>query len=160
MNNETIISMQRCFFIDLLDKLEHYDFDFVDLSAFKNYVFMAPLNEYKYLIHSISNDKETYTLHYCQKHKIKSEKNEVDNKIIQESSIDDIILAKIPYGTFNPTKLYDFEVNLTQKTFRLINEYVVIDIHDIITDNVNVEKDNKNQLINKKRNRLLHLLGC
>jgi hypothetical protein len=148
---DTIIRMTRCHFIDLLDKLEHYDFDFVDLSAFKNYVFMAPLNDYKYMIYSISNTKETYTLQYCQKYK--------KNKTIEESNIDNVVdnvvLTNIPYGTFNPTNLYDFEINLTKKTFNLINEYVIIDIQDYISKNINNDIQN-----NKKRNKLFHLLGC
>ncbi len=169
-DKDVIIRMLKCNFIDLLDKLERYDFDFVDLSAFKNYIFMAPLNEYKYMIHSVSNNQETYTLHYCQKHKIQNktinneanteEKNNIDDNTIKESNIDDIILANIPYGTFNPTTVYDFEVNLTQKTFKLLNEYVVIDIHDYINNNIDKDNNIKELKNHKKRNRLLHLLGC
>jgi hypothetical protein len=169
---DIIISMTRCHFIDLLDKLEHYDFDFVDLSAFKNYVFMAPLNEYKYMIHSISNNNEKYTLQYCKKYKIK-EKQEKQEKQetqetqekqenIKETSIDvlepDIILADIPYGTFGPANLYDLEINLTKKTFNLVNEYVVIDMYDIIEKYNNSENQNKKMV--KRKNKLLHLLGC
>ena len=149
-------------FIYLLDKLEHYDFDFVDLAAFKNYVFMAPLNEYKYMIHSISNNKETYTLHYCKKYKTKEKADEGTEKNITETNIDegesDIILADIPYGIFSSANLYDIEINLTKKTLNLINEYIVIDMNDVIEKiNDKILEKNNNK---KTRNKLLHFLGC
>lgn len=158
-NTDIIIRMSRCHFIDLLDKLEHYDFDFVDLSAFKNYIFMAPLNEYKYMIHSISNTKETYTLHYCKKHKNKAKdpQENIKETIIDEQDTD-VILENIPYGLFSSANLYDLEINLTKKTLLLINEYVVIDMNDII-EKINVKYVDKKP--NKRtRNKILHLLGC
>ncbi len=160
-NKDIIVRCNKCYFIDFLDKMENYDIDFVDLSGFKNYIFMAPLNKYKYMIHSISNNNETYYLQYSKKHNIK----ETNLDINSEKNENNIVLANIPYGIFNPTTLYDLEINITKKTLNLINEYVIIDIIDSIVkiqnNKKNKEKEEKEEDKEKrKKKRFFNIFDC
>jgi len=109
-------------FLDLLNELEKISIDFVELSGLYNYVFMTSNNEFNYIIHNIENDKETYTFQYYQKDKSKHD---------------------IPNAIFKPEEIYDFEINITKKTFHKVNHYTVVNLMDFIIDENKKQEEKK-----------------
>ncbi len=124
METDKIIKIQGGF-IDLLNELEKVNIDFVSLDGLYGYIFMMNHNEFNYIIHNIENDRETYTFQYYQKDKSKHD---------------------IPNAVFKPEEIYDFEINLTKKTFKKVNQYMVINFMDFI-----IEENKKQTEINIKK---------
>ncbi len=114
------------YFIDLLDELEKISTDFIDLNGFNGYTFINPENDRNYVINSLINKEETY------------------------------ILENIPNGVFSPEYVYDFEIDLSNKIFKKLNQYTVINISEFeITDDDN-KKPNKNKTIFSRIFRCIH----
>ncbi len=112
METDKIIKIQGGF-IDLLNELEKISIDFVDMTGLYGYIFMTNNNEFNYIIHNIENNSETYTFQYYQTDKSKH---------------------NIPNAIFKPEEIYDFEINITKKTFKKVNQYVVINFMDLMIE--------------------------
>ena len=117
-------------FIDLMEYLEKINIDYADINQFVGFIYMEPQNEYKYKISEVENKEEIYKFKYYTENK-----NE-----------------NIPNAIFNPTTLYDFDIDFNNKTFKKLDEYKMID-HIVI----NIKDD----IINKKpMNIIRKLFGC
>ena len=132
MSEDKIIKIQGSF-LDLLNELEKISIDFVELPGLYDYVFMTNNNDFNYIIHHIDNNHEIYTFQYYQKDK----------------SVHDI-----PNAVFRPEEMYDFEINLTKKTFHKVNQYTVVNFMDFLIDEEkkNDKKNEKNNEEKKKKN--------
>jgi len=119
----------RSEFIDLLGYLENININFVNINELLNYIYTDPLNEYRYKISEIENNNEIYIFKY-----LKENTNE-----------------SIPNAIFYPHVLYDFDIDLTNKIFKKLDEYKIVD-HIIIDLNIPNRK-NKKSLIRK-------IFGC
>ncbi len=97
-------------FIDLLCELEKVNINFVHLSGLYNFIFSNPDNQLEYIIHNIINSNETYIFQYYQNQ-------------------NDKVLGNIPNGIFYPNDFCAFELNLTKKTFKKLNQFVIIDLN-------------------------------
>ncbi len=155
--NDTIIHLQQVSFMDLLNELEKISVDFVDLSGLKNYIFMTYPNEYNYIIHNIINNQETYTFQYRKINRQKAQN--------EENPQNDITFENIPNAIFRPDEIYDFEVNITQKKFKKLNQYTIIDISDIVNNinninNINKKESDTDSNKGKKKSLLHKLFGC
>ena len=60
---------------------------------------------------------------------------------------------------FKPEDIYDFEINITQKKFKKLNQYTVINISDIINNQKKKESDSDSDKA-KKKSLLQKLFGC
>lgn len=151
--NDKIINVRQGTFMDLLDALEKVSMDFVDLSGFNNYIFMTNPNEYNYIIHNTINNNETYTFQFK---KINQPNTDTSN---QQNNITNITFENIPNATFKPEDIYDFEINITQKKFKKLNQYTVINISDIINNQKKKDTDTDSDKA-KKKSLLQKLFGC
>ena len=149
-SNDKIVSVRQGTFMDLLNELEKVSIDFVDLSGFNNYIFMTQPNEYNYIIHNITNNKETYRFQF--------KKINLQN-VDQQNNITNITFENIPNAVFKPEDIYDFEINITQKKFKKLNQYTVINISDIINNQKKKESDSDSDKA-KKKSLLQKLFGC
>ncbi len=124
----------RCEFIDLLDRLEKINYDYVDINELNNFVYIDPKNDNSYKISKIINNRETYLFQF------KKTNNEFIN---------------IPNAKFHPKVEYDFNIDLVNKIFKKIDEYQDIELHTIINMDIN------NIEVNKKNKSLLRkIFGC
>ena len=115
--NKNIITV-RSEFIDLIGHLEKINIDYVNINNLIGFVYMDPKNEHTYKISRINNDNETYTFQYLK-------------------SNDDY--EDIPHATFSPITLYDFDVDVDNKTFKKMDEFktidhIILNIKSIITN--------------------------
>ncbi len=125
----------RCEFIDLIDRLERINYDYVDLNELNNFVYIDPKNENSYKISNVINNQENYIFQY------KTSNNEFIN---------------IPNAEFKPNVEYDFNIDLINKVFTKLDEYNDIDLHTIINIDMDIEIDK-----NKKHKSLLRkIFGC
>jgi hypothetical protein len=119
----------RCEFIDLIDRLEKINYDYVDINKLNNFIYYDHKNENSYKIANIINNKETYIFQY---------------KITKNDSHEFI---NIPNAVFHPNTEYDFNLDLVNKVFKKTDEYTDIELHTIINmDNIEVNKKNKSLL--------------
>jgi hypothetical protein len=118
---DKIIKIQGTF-LDVLDNLERIHIDFVELSGLYNYIFMTDNNEFNYIIHNINNEAETYTFQYYQTDKT---------------------LHNIPNAIFTPNDICDFEINITKKTFKKINQSVTIDLRNAVIEKMEIVETRK-----------------
>jgi hypothetical protein len=127
----------RCEFIDLLDRLERINFDFVDLNELNNFIYYDIKNNKQfvntYKIANVINNKETYIFQY------KNSNNEY---------------IDIPNAEFYPNIEYDFNLDLVNKTFKKLDEYHNIELHTIINIDMDIN------IINKKKSLIRKILGC
>ena len=112
----------RGLFIDLLDKLEKINFDFVDINELNNFTYYDYKNNQNvintYKISNIINNKETYIFQYINS----------DNNYIN-----------IPHAEFYPNTEYDFNLDLINKTFKKMDEFNDIELHTIIDIDFNIK---------------------
>jgi hypothetical protein len=129
----------RAEFIDLLGYLEKQDINYVDYNELVGFIYMDPKNEFRYKISKVTNNNETYTFQYIKSH---SE----NNNIIQ-------IEVDIPNAIFSPNILFDFDIDLENKTIKKLDEYNHIMI--------NID-DNSEKIISKTSNKniIRKLFGC
>ncbi len=106
----------RSEFIDLLGYLEKINIDYVDINSFVGFIYMDPKNEYKYKISIVENNAETYSFKYLEE--------------------------QIPNAIFFPNVLYDFDIDLVNKTFKKLDEYKIID-HLILDIDIDIKQKNK-----------------
>jgi hypothetical protein len=125
MENDKIIKIHGSF-IDLLDALEKINTEFINLTGLYNYIFMTQNNEYNYIIHNIENNNEIYTFQYYK---------------------NDKSIHNIPNAIFNPEEIYDFELNITKKTFKKIHQYTLINLNEFLMEiqipEIKISKDKK-----------------
>jgi len=131
----------RADFIDLIGHLEKININYVDINELIGFIYIDPKNEFKYKISQVVNNKEVYTFQY-----IKSQNNQ------------EILYEDIPNAIFNPNSLYDFDLDLENKTFKKIDEFKTVD-HIIINmralvENIHIPENSKNKNIFRK------ILGC
>ncbi len=130
MNKQIII---RCQFIDLLDKLERINFDYVDINELNNFIYYDYKNETIYKISNIINSKETYIFQYINS----------NNEFIN-----------IPNAEFYSNIEYDFSLDLLNRTFKKNEEYNDIELHTIITIDIDIKQFKKNKSFLRK------IIGC
>ena len=134
----------RCSFLDLLDKLERINIYFVELAAFKDYIYMDPKNEYNYKISEVINDNETYRFQYLCGHSDYSGNNNIYNDI--------------PNAIFYPDHNYDFELDIENKKFKKFDEYKLISLNEIKHTIINMQiEENKLQ---KNKSLFKKIFGC
>ncbi len=163
-NNDKIIYLKQSTFMDLLEELEKVSVDFVDLSELNNYIFMAYSNEYNYIIHNIINNNETYIFQYKKinrQNNNEEDKEKGKEKDKEKDKENNITFENIPNAIFRPDEIYDFEVNITQKKFKKLNQYTVINMAEVMhTINMQMQ-NNKNKNSNGKKKGILHkFFGC
>ena len=124
----------RAEFIDLLGYLEQQDFNYVDYNELVGFIYMDPKNEFRYKISKVTNNNETYTFQYI--------KLQSDDNISQ--------FEDIPHAIFNPNTLFDFDIDLENKTFKKLDEYN----HIILNMNEKVIPKSPNKNIIRK------IFGC
>ena len=129
MNKQIII---RCQFIDLLDKLEKINFDFVDINELNNFIYYDYKNDSTYKISNIINYKETYIFQY-----INSENDYIN----------------IPNAEFYQNIEYDFSLDLMNKIFKKLDEYNDIELHTIIDIDFDIKQYKKKSFLRK-------IFGC
>ena len=156
-SNDKIVSVRQGTFMDLLNELEKVSVDFVDLSGFNNYIFMTQPNEYNYIIHKITNNKETYIFQFKKINQQNVEQQNVEQQNVEQQN--NITFENIPNDVFKPEDIYDFEINITQKKFKKLNQYTVINISDIINNEKKKESDSDSDKA-KKKSLLQKLFGC
>ena len=122
----------RAEFIDLIGYLEKINIDYVDINELVGFIYMDPKNEFRYQISNIKNNKEVYTFQY----------------VYQNNTFEDI-----PNAIFIPNTLYDFDIDLDNKTFKKLDEFKTVE-HTIINIKENIE-NNKNNLSFIRK-----ILGC
>jgi hypothetical protein len=119
-------------FIDLMEYLEKINIDYSDINQFVGFIYMEPKNEYRYKISEVVNEAEVYTFKYLKEH----------------------TFEPIPNATFNPTTLYDFDIDFINKTFKKIDEYKII-------DHIMINIDKPELIYNKKNKSLIRkIFGC
>lgn len=127
----------RCHFIELLDKLERINFDFVDLNELNNFIYYDCKNNHTFIntykISNIINNKETYIFQY-----VNSNNDYID----------------IPYATFYPNTEYDFSLDLVNRTFKKMDEFNDIELHTIIDIDFDIKHYKKNKSFFRK------IFGC
>ncbi len=128
----------RCEFIDLIDRLERINYNYVDLNELNNFIYIDPKNEDSYKISNVIDNKETYIFQY----KITNGNN---NELIN-----------IPNAEFHPNTDYDFNIDLVNKIFKKIDEYNDVELHTII----NMELDIQIERTKKNKSLLRKLFGC
>ena len=129
MNKQIII---RCQFIDLLDKLEKINFDFVDINELNNFIYYDYKNDSTYKISNIINYKETYIFQY-----INSENDYIN----------------IPNAEFYQNIEYDFSLDLMNRIFKKLDEYNDIELHTIIDIDFDIKQYKKKSFLRK-------IFGC
>lgn len=122
----------RCEFIELLDRLERINYDYVDLSELNHFIYYDYKNENSYSIANIINNKETYIFQY------KNSNN---------------MYIDIPNAIFYPNTEYDFNLDLVNKYFKKLDEFNDIQLHTII----NIDMDMN---IIKRKSLIRKILGC
>ena len=136
INNITI----RCEFIDLIDRLERINYDYVDLSELNNFIYSDPKNNQDdinmYKIANVINNKETYIFQYKKYNGTNYE------------------LINIPNAEFRPNTDYDFSLDLVNRIFKKTDEYNDIELHTIINIDMDLELHKKNKSLLRK------ILGC
>jgi hypothetical protein len=129
--------IMRGLFIDLLDKLEKINFDFVDINELNNFTYYDYKNNQNvintYKISNIINNKETYIFQYINS----------DNNYIN-----------IPHAEFYPNIEYDFNLDLINKTFKKMDEFNDIELHTIINIDFDIKQYKKNKSFFRK------IFGC
>ena len=83
---------------------------------------MTNNNEFNYIIHNITNEVETYTFQYHQQ---------------------DLSLHNIPNAIFTPNDICDFEINITKKTFKKLNQYITIDLRANMIEKMEIDESPK-----------------
>jgi hypothetical protein len=142
INNITI----RCEFIDLIDRLERINYDYVDLNELNNFIYYDNKNNQdgdginSYKIAKVINNKETYIFQY------------------KKTNGDNYEFVNIPNAEFHPNTEYDFSLDLVNKIFKKTDEYVDIELHTVI----NIDTDMDIQIDRHKKNKSLlrKILGC
>jgi hypothetical protein len=129
----------RCEFIDLLDRLERINYDYVDLNELNDFIYYDHKNENAYKIANVINDKETYIFQYINSY----------NQYIN-----------IPHAEFRPKTEYDFNLDLVNKTFKKMDEYNDIELHTIIDMNMNMDMYIQLDRLKKNKSLLRRILGC
>lgn len=129
--NQIII---RCEFIDLIDRLERINYDYVDINELNNFIYYDYKNENSYKISNIINNKETYIFQY---------KTNNDNEFIN-----------IPNAIFYPKREYDFNLDLVNKIFKKMDEYDDVELHTIINMDIEIDVNKKNKSLFRK------IFGC
>jgi hypothetical protein len=133
----------RCEFIDLIDRLERINYDYVDLNELNNFIYYDSKNEDTYKIANVINDREKYIFQY---------------KKTKDNSYE---LINIPNAIFNPKTEYDFNLDLINKTFKKTDEYNDIELHTIININTLESIEQIELEVNKKNKSLLRkIFGC
>ena len=125
--------IMRGLFIDLLDKLEKINFDFVDINELNNFIYYDYKNINTYKISNIINNKETYIFQYINS----------DNQYIN-----------IPNAEFLQNTEYDFSLNLINRTFKKMDEFKDIELHTIIDIDFDIKQYKKNKSFFRK------IFGC
>ncbi len=125
----------RCEFIDLIDRLERINYDYVDLNELNKFVYIDPKNENIYKISNVINNNETYIFQY---------------KVTKDNSYE---LINIPNAEFKHNVEYDFNIDLINKTFKKIDEYIDVELHTIINMDIDVDVKKNKSLIRK-------IFGC
>jgi hypothetical protein len=140
INNITI----RCEFIDLIDRLERINYDYVDINELNNFIYYDNKNNLdgdginSYKIANVINNKETYIFQY------------------KKTNGDNYEFVNIPNAEFRPNTEYDFSLDLVNKIFKKTDEYNDIELHTIINMDMDIQIDR-----NKKNKSLLRkILGC
>ncbi len=128
----------RCEFIDLIDRLERINYDYVDINELNNFIYYDHKNEDTYKIANIINNRETYIFQY------KITKDPCNNEFIN-----------IPNAEFHPNVEYDFDLDLVNKIFKKTDEYSDIELHTII--NMDIEEI---QPTKRNKSLLRKLFGC
>jgi hypothetical protein len=140
MKNQTINNITiRCEFIDLIDRLERINYDYVDLNELNNFIYYDHKNKDAYKIANVINNKETYIFQY------KNSNNEYIN---------------IPNSEFHQNTEYDFSLDLVNKIFKKTDEYVDIELHTVINIDINMDMDNQIDRRKKNKSIIRKILGC
>ncbi len=127
----------RCEFIDLIDHLERINYDYVDLNELNNFIYIDPKNNDSYKISNVINNKETYIFQY---------------KVTKNNSYE---LINIPNAEFKNKVEYDFDLDLVNKIFKKMDEYIDVELHTIINMDIDVEVD-----VKKNKSLLRKIFGC
>ncbi len=135
MNNKKINTIIiRCEFIDLIDRLEKINYDYVDLNELNNFIYIDPKNENSYKISNVINNKETYLFQY------KTSNGNIN----------------IPNAEFKHNVEYDFNLDLVNKIFKKIDEFVDVELHTIINMDIDIDIE----IVKKNKSLLRKILGC
>ena len=136
INNITI----RCEFIDLIDRLERINYDYVDLNELNGFIYYDYKNNQDgantYEIANVINNKEKYIFQY------------------KKTNGDRYELINIPNAEFNQKTEYDFCLDLVNKTFKKTDEYHNIELYTIINMDIEIEVNKKNKSLLRK------IFGC
>jgi hypothetical protein len=132
-NNNNIIHI-RCEFIELLDHLENISIDYVDINKLNDFIFIDAKNNIDYKISKVINNNEIYKFQYTI--------------LVADSEL----FKNIPNAEFHPDIHYDFNIDLINKKFIKKDEFIKIDIHNNINNNI--------ELIKKNKSLFRKILGC